>query len=144
MAVLINNKWIKITSNTYINERIVTPRSKIDRGHLNIIGVYVPENGRKDDTAQFYDDLQQTLDIWKRTEHVLICGDLNSSVGNLPIPGEIGNFGENRTFSNFKVTYTFFWKEKEKKKEMHKYTWRARSQRLLKMKDLVQDVSIRR
>lgn len=60
VAILANNKWKnKITSYTYVNERIITTRFKIDRGHLNIIGVYAPEDGKKEDTVKFYDELQK-------------------------------------------------------------------------------------
>ena len=90
VAVLANNKWKnKITSYTYVNERIITTRFKIDRGHLNIIAVYELEGGKKEDTVKLYDDLQNTLNTCNKSEHVLICGDLNARVGNLPISGAV-------------------------------------------------------
>jgi hypothetical protein len=47
VALLVNKEWRnRITSYEYISERTVTTKLKIDRGHLMIVGVYAPEEGR--------------------------------------------------------------------------------------------------
>jgi hypothetical protein len=49
-AIIIEKKWkIKILNYTYVNEKILTIINslKINRGHLTIIGVYAPEEGKK-------------------------------------------------------------------------------------------------
>lgn len=160
VAILINNKWrSKIISYKYVNERIVTVRLKIDRNYLNIVGVYAPEEGKIEDTTIFYDKLQQELNGIKNTENIIIGGDLNARVGNLPIPGIIGTFGENvinrngeelrqfATYNRLKITNTFY-----RKKDIHKYTWCARNQRSLidyimindRLRNQIQDVRVYR
>jgi hypothetical protein len=54
VAILVNKKWRnRITSYEYISERIVITKLKIDREHLMIIGVYAPEEGRREQTSGF-------------------------------------------------------------------------------------------
>ena len=49
VAILVDNKWKnKIVNYTYVNERIIVLRIRIERGYLCIFGVYAPEEGRKE------------------------------------------------------------------------------------------------
>lgn len=73
----------------YINERMVKTKFEMDIGPLNMTEVYAPKDVRKDHTERFYEDLQHRLNKCNWTDHVLICGDLNSKVGNLLIPGVV-------------------------------------------------------
>lgn len=137
VGILIDEKWKrKIESYVYINERIVIVRFKIDRGHLCVIGVYAPEEGRREDTEIFYEELQKQVNKYNKTDHMLILGDLNARVGNVPIVNIVGAFGEITlnengktlrdfaTFNQLKITNTFF-----RKKDINKYTWNARGSR---------------
>lgn len=121
VAILVNNKWKnKIISYSFINERIVTCKFKIDRGHFTVIGVYAPEEGRKEETKIFYDELQKELTKINTSEYVVITGDLNARIGNQPIPGIVGTYGEQlvnnngeelrqfATYNKMKITNTFF------------------------------------
>jgi hypothetical protein len=55
-------KWRnRISSYEYISERTVTTKLELDRGHLMIVGVYTPEEGRRDETSRFYEILQQVI-----------------------------------------------------------------------------------
>lgn len=59
VAMYVDKKWKKcITSYTYINERMLRVDFKMNRGNLTVIGVYAPEEGRKEETVKFYDKLQ--------------------------------------------------------------------------------------
>ncbi|KAJ4431193.1 hypothetical protein ANN_19790 [Periplaneta americana] len=124
VGILIDEKWKrKIESYVYINERIVIVRFKIDRGHLCVIGLYAPEEGRREDTEIFYEELQKQVNKYNKTDHMLILGDLNARVGNVPIVNIVGAFGEITlnengktlrdiaTFNQLKITNTFFRKK---------------------------------
>lgn len=137
VAILIDKKWKnKLHSYTFINDRILMTRFNIERGHLTIIGVYAPEEGKKEDTEEFYENLQKQLHKWNKKDYLIIAGDLNARVGNINIPNVIGKFGEETinkngeelkefvTYNDLKITNTFF-----RKKDIHKYTWSARGSR---------------
>lgn len=90
-----------------------------------------------------------------KSDNIIICGDINARVGNLPIPGVVGTYGELHinyngeelrqftTYNKLKIMNTFF-----KKKEIHKYTRCERGNKSLidyiianeKIKNQVQDV----
>ena len=47
MALIIDQKWTsQITNYSSVNDRIITVHLKTNRGHITIIGVYAPEEGR--------------------------------------------------------------------------------------------------
>lgn len=160
VAILIDNKWkSKIVNYTYINERILITRLKIDRGHLTILGVYAPEEGKKEETQTFYEELQKVLNKINKNDFIVLSGDLNARVGNIPIDNTVGIFGEPHandngyelrhfaTYNKLKITNTFF-----RHKEIHKYTWSARGLRSLidyvivndKLSALVEDTRVYR
>jgi hypothetical protein len=54
VAMLVNKKCRnRITSSEYISERMVMTKLKTDRGHVMIVGVYAPEEGRREETSGF-------------------------------------------------------------------------------------------
>lgn len=134
VAILINKFWKnKIHSYTFINERILTIRIKIKRGYLTVIGVYAPEEGRHEDSEEFYEELQKLLDKINKNDYYIIAGDLNARIGKIPITNIVGTEGEEvinnngyklREFAShneLRVTNSFF-----RHKKIHKYTWSAR------------------
>jgi exonuclease III len=64
-----------------VSDRIVTIRLKIERYHLNVIGVYAPVEGEEENSITFYDTLQKTLDGTNKNELMVIAGDLNARIG---------------------------------------------------------------
>jgi hypothetical protein len=55
VAVMLDHKWTsRITDYSFINDRTVTVCLKPNRGHVTIIGVYVPEEDRQEETRRFY------------------------------------------------------------------------------------------
>jgi exonuclease III len=160
VAILVNKKWRnRITSSEYISERMVMTKLKIVRGHLMIAGVYAPEEGRKEETSRFYEDLQQVMSKQSKTNYLIIARDLNARVGNTPISRTVGTFGEETlnnngqeliqfcTFNQLRITDTFF-----PKKDIYKYTWSARGLRSIidyvivneKLQNQIQDVQVYR
>lgn len=67
-------------------------RFKIERDHMTITGVYAPEEGKNEETTQFYKRLQREIDI--------VCGDLNARVGNNVIPQIMGPHEERHLNNN--------------------------------------------
>ena len=57
-------------------------------------GVYFPENGRKEETETFYEELQRKLNSCNKNDYLIIAGDQNARVGSQPIPSVVGTFGE--------------------------------------------------
>jgi len=106
---------------------------------------------------RFYKQLQREVDKYSKSDSLIISRDLNTRVGNQPIPNIVGTFGEdciNRngqtlgefaSFSDLKITNTFF-----RKKEIHKYTRSARGSKSIidyiivnrRQKHIVQDIKI--
>ena len=84
----------------------------------------------------FYEMLQSEVNKYKISVHLIIAGDLNVRVGNIPVPNVAGIFGESVmsengkelrgfvTFNELKLTNTFF-----RKNEIYKYTWCGRGMR---------------
>jgi hypothetical protein len=62
IAILLNEEWKgRIRGYEFINKRIIKPRCKIPKRYLTIIGVYAPEEGHLDDSADSYEILQGVL-----------------------------------------------------------------------------------
>lgn len=137
IAILIKRNWRnRIDNYEFINERIIKLRLKVVRGYITIVGVYSPEEGRPEEAAEFYEDLQTVVNNINPNDYLVIAGDLNARIGNKPIQNVMGKHGEITlnnngklliNFANFnslKITNSFF-----PHKDIHKYTWNARGYR---------------
>ena len=63
VALIIDHKWTsRKTDYSFVNDRIITVRLKTNRGHMTIIGVYGPEEGREEGRGRFYKHLQKEAD----------------------------------------------------------------------------------
>lgn len=78
---------IKIGNYAFINERIA--RFIVERGHRT----FFLHMRHKKAKGQFYDD-QQDINRVVKTDYVVICGDLNAQISEIPIPGMLETFGE--------------------------------------------------
>ena len=97
-----------------------------------MVALYNPEDGRKEDSEEFYEVLQKVVNNVKRNDYIIIAGDFNEFVGNYCIGRLMANHGERKenkkglllidfpAFSNISITNTFF-----PYKERCKYTWCA-------------------
>ncbi|PSN40356.1 Craniofacial development protein 2 [Blattella germanica] len=100
---------------------------------MTIIAVYSPEEGKDKESKIFYQNLQEVLDKTNKNDIIMLAGDLNARVGNVPIQNVVGTNGEitkningNRlidfaSYNELKILNTFF-----KHKDIHKFTWRER------------------
>ncbi len=123
----------RIVSYTFINERIITMRFKVDRGYVTVFALYAPEEGRTQVAIKFYQQLQTAINKINKNDYLLLLGDLNARVGKIPIKNIVGTEGEYTLNNNGKkliefaiynelrITNTFF-----KHRNIRKFTWTAR------------------
>ena len=61
---------------------------------ITIIQVYAPTSSVEEaEVEQFYDDLQDLLELTPKRDVLFIIGDWNAKVGSQEIPGVTGKFG---------------------------------------------------
>ena len=61
---------------------------------ITVIKVCVPStNAEEDEVEQFYEALQELLELISKKDILFIIGDWNAKVGNQVIPGVTGKFG---------------------------------------------------
>ena len=62
--------------------------------NITVIQVYAPtSNAKEAEVDQFYEDLQELLELTAKKDVVFIRGDWNAKVGSQEIPGVTGKFG---------------------------------------------------
>ena len=61
--------------------------------NITIIQVYVPTSIAEAEVEQFYEDLQDLLELTPKKDVLFIIGDWNAKVGNQETPGVTGKFG---------------------------------------------------
>ena len=61
---------------------------------ITVIQIYAPTTNSKEvEVEQFYDDLQDLLELTPKKDVLFIIGDWNAKVGSQEIPGITGKFG---------------------------------------------------
>lgn len=71
----------RIHSYQFVNERILTVRSKKIRGYTTLLVLHILEDGRKEDSEEFYEILQKDVNSINRNDDIM---DFNTRVGNSP------------------------------------------------------------
>ena len=62
--------------------------------NITVTQVYAPNNKVEEAKVdQFYEDIQDILELTPKNDVLFIIGDQNAKVGNQEIPGVTGNFG---------------------------------------------------
>ena len=62
--------------------------------NITVIQVYAPtSNAEEAEVEQFYEDLQDLLELTPKKDVLFIIGDWNAKVGSQETPGGTGNFG---------------------------------------------------
>ena len=62
--------------------------------NITVIQVYAPTSHSEEaDVEQFYEDLQDLLELTPKKDVLFIIGDWNAKVGSQEIPGVTGKFG---------------------------------------------------
>ena len=62
--------------------------------NITVIQIYAPTtNAEEAEIEQFYEDLQDLLELTPRKDVLIILGNWNAKVGSQDIPGVIGKYG---------------------------------------------------
>ena len=60
--------------------------------NITVIQVYAPSNAKETEVEQFYEDLQDFLELTPKKDVLFIIGDWNAKVESQEIPGVTGKF----------------------------------------------------
>ena len=120
----------------FVNERTLQLRYKLQRGYLTWLAVYAPQEGETEQREEFYEALQDQIDKISKNDYIVVVGDYNARVGNIPIDGILGTNGKITSNNNgqklkelssvneLKIANTFF-----RHIEIHKIKRSARGYR---------------
>ena len=73
---------------------MISVRFQGKRFNITVIQVYAPtSNAKEADVEQFYEDLQDLLELTPPKDVLFIIGDCNAKGGSQEIPGVTGKFG---------------------------------------------------
>ena len=76
------------------NNRMISVRFPGKPFNITVIQVYAPtSNAEEAEVEQFYEDLQDLLELTPKKDVLFIIGDWNAKVGNQETPGVTGKFG---------------------------------------------------
>ena len=74
------------------NDRMISVRLQGKSFSITVIQVYAPtSNAEEAEVEQFYEDLQDLLEITPKKDVLFITGDWNAKVGSQETPGVTGN-----------------------------------------------------
>ena len=76
------------------NDRVISVRFQGKPFNITVIQVYAPINNAEEaEVEQFYEDLQDLLELTPRKDVLFIIGEWNAKVGSQETPGVTGKFG---------------------------------------------------
>ena len=76
------------------NDRMISVHLQAKSFNITVIQVYVPTtNAEEAKVKQFYDDLQELLELTPEKDVLFITGDWNAKVGSQEISRVTGKFG---------------------------------------------------
>ena len=76
------------------NERMISIRFQGKPFNITVIQVYAPtSNAKEAEVEQFYEDLQDLLELTPQKDVLFIIGDWTAKVGSQETPGVTGKFG---------------------------------------------------
>ena len=76
------------------NDRMTSVHFQGKPFNITVIQVYAPtSNAEKAEVEQFYEDLQDLLELTPNKDVLFIIGDWNAKVGSQETPGVTGKFG---------------------------------------------------
>ena len=95
-VALVVNKRVQnaVTGCNLKNDRMISVRFQDKLFNITVIQVYAPiSNAEEAEVEQFYEDLQELLELTPQKDVLFIIGDWNAKVGSQEIPGVTGKFG---------------------------------------------------
>ena len=95
IALIVNKKVQNaVLRCNFKNDRMISVRFQGKPINITIIHVYAPtSNAEEAEVEQFYEDLQELLELTPSKYVLFIIGDCNAKVGSQEIPGVTGKFG---------------------------------------------------
>ena len=76
------------------NDRMTSVRFQGKPFNITVIQAYAPTNNTDEaEVEQFYEDLQDLLELTPKKDVLFIIGDWNAKVGSQETPGITGKFG---------------------------------------------------
>ena len=75
------------------NNRMISVRFQGKPFNITVIQVYAPSNAEETEVEQFYEDLQDLLELTPKKDVLFIIGDWNAKVGSQETPGVTDKFG---------------------------------------------------
>ena len=76
------------------NDRMISVHFQGKPFNITVIQVYAPTTKAEEmEVQQFYEDLQDLLELTNKKDVLFIIGDWNAKVGSKEIPGVTGKFG---------------------------------------------------
>ena len=76
------------------NDRMISVRLQGKPFNITVTQVYAPtSNAEETEVEQFYEDLQDLLELTPKKDVLFIIGDWNAKVGSQETPGVTGKFG---------------------------------------------------
>ena len=77
-----------------MNDRVISVRLQGKSFNITVIQVYAPpSNAEEAEVEQFYEDLQDLLELIPKKDVLFIIRDWNAKVGSQETPGVTGKFG---------------------------------------------------
>ena len=95
-AAIIVNKRVQnaVLGCSLKNDRMISVRFQGKPFNITVIQVYASTSNTKEaEVEEFYEDLQDLLEIYPPKDVLFIIGDCNAKVGSQETPGVTGKFG---------------------------------------------------
>ena len=95
VAIMVNKTvWNAVLGCNLENSRMISVRFRGKPFNITVIQVYAPtSNAEEAEVEQFYEDLQDLLELTPKKDIHFIIGDWNAKVGSQETPGVTGKFG---------------------------------------------------
>uniref|UniRef100_A0A670IUS3 Endonuclease/exonuclease/phosphatase domain-containing protein n=1 Tax=Podarcis muralis TaxID=64176 RepID=A0A670IUS3_PODMU len=95
VALIVNKRVAKAVLGCNLkNDRMISIRIQGRPFNITVIQVYAPTTGAEEtEIDQFYEDLEDLIEVTPKKDFLLIIGDWNAKVGNQEIKGTTGKFG---------------------------------------------------
>ena len=95
VVIMVNKKVRNVVLGCDLkNDRIISVRFQGKPFDITVIQVYaLTRNVEENEVEQFYQDLQDLLELTPNKDVLFIIGDWHTKVGSQEIPGVIGKFG---------------------------------------------------
>ena len=86
--------WNAVLGCNLQNDRMISVRIQGKPFNIMVIQAYAPtSNSEEAEVEQFYEDLQDLLELTPQKDVLFIIGDWNAKVGSQKTPGVTGKFG---------------------------------------------------